>query len=386
MKHLQEKDGENHLVRLEVPGALKYLNSIDDRMGNAFLRYVFRKIVEFSHTQGITDVRIYRANGDFYLSVPKNIVPDVEPFLAELVKAVSTDRYSYDSLNAIPLQAVAVSVDLTLSRNGPKTGEFGITVDTMKNYGEAQGSLAGKMEKATVAMFRRYLSRTVLTAQDKEYITYYFNPYDSRGVTHLLAVGATNEAVELFKKYYHDESASQVSGVNTRNIDAAIGAVKGIILGDDFIAATLPDAYVWRTDTLIRRFFNVDPTIDWKEYLVTRFSPLGIITFPWDIVKVIFLSHTVPSFTEHAAVILVENSTISENQERIAMITISPTGTTIPGIVVPSYGISRGFYVIGTEGVYKGKIIDHVNTIHLTKGQKVDAGIQESGAESGEER
>ena len=110
-------------------------------------------------------------------------------------------------------------------------------------------------------------------------------------MTHLLAVGATNEAVELFKKYYHDESASQVSGVNTRNIDAAIGAVKGIILGDDFIAATLPDAYVWRTDTLIRRFFNVDLTIDWKEYLVTRFSPLGIITFPWDIVKVIFKSY-----------------------------------------------------------------------------------------------
>ena len=146
MKHLQEKDGENHLVRLEVPGALKYLNSIDDRMGNAFLRYVFKKNSRIFTYSGTTDVRIYRANSDFYLSVQKYCT-DVEPFLAELVKAVSTDRYSYDSLNAIPLQAVAVSVDLTLSRNGPKTGEFGITVDTMKIMERRKGHLQERWRK-----------------------------------------------------------------------------------------------------------------------------------------------------------------------------------------------------------------------------------------------
>ena len=55
--------------------------------------------------------------------------------------------------------------------------------------------------------------------------------------------------------------------------------------------------------------------------------------------------------------ILVENSTISENQERIAMITISPTGTTIPGIVVPFIWNISGFYVIGTEEYTKERLL-----------------------------
>ena len=120
----------------------------------------------------------------------------------------------------------------------------------------------------------------------------------------------------------------------------------------------------FEVDGKLRGIVNVRRDQDLVKYGLSRFFVLPLLA--WDFYRAATFGKIPAKPTGHAQVVSVDNPRQLEKQERRVTITIVATGTKVRGILVPSSTLKGAWDVIGTEGVYNGKLIDIVSTTELT--------------------
>ncbi|OGG23962.1 hypothetical protein A3A79_02045 [Candidatus Gottesmanbacteria bacterium RIFCSPLOWO2_01_FULL_43_11b] len=211
LSHLEDENqsgGNFNLLRIEVPGVLKWINDkYGYASGNDFLRYILnRSVPAIADIIGKeTHIGFWRPSGsDFYIELPRNI-EITDEIIAAIKTAIAggSGHYTFtgESLPIAPVISVIAKTDLTLKAN---TTSLEVDPDNEVNLSIAQQQLAQDVWSGTVTALRDFYSQNP-TDSDWDFLAHYLSPFERRGMNRLARLG-TPLVEELKKNFDNPES------------------------------------------------------------------------------------------------------------------------------------------------------------------------------------
>jgi hypothetical protein len=199
---LSESGQEYVFMSVDAPGKTKADNTSGDyELGNNGIRDQFYAIADALAKQGFPII-VMRRGGQFYLAIPKSMIGTQS--LGTLISGIRTDVLAYQgrktdppvllTVEAVPLYVVLGERELNV-----------LALDT------AQNQLDTLLWNDTVDQLNVIVSNAETQRQDWWFLAnYYLNPFDKRGVQHLLHLGLTEKHINDLKPYYMRQEGTDV--------------------------------------------------------------------------------------------------------------------------------------------------------------------------------
>lgn len=212
--------GEEVLYRMEFLGKQKQLNTISDDLGDAFLRDRFAKMTSYAKSKGAEKIRVYKRGADIFFALSRADAAKIRtqdlhdileapfqlPVKASDLPLDLRQRFGYraqdilDRYHKIASQPIVAAVameanflsDLTRTDNAPSE-------DNIAEFEAVMDRLAAlAWEDGINQLHARYIVGKA-TEADWEFLHYYLDPDDKRGILRLLKLGATEAEVLSFR-------------------------------------------------------------------------------------------------------------------------------------------------------------------------------------------
>ncbi|KKT34459.1 MAG: hypothetical protein UW22_C0074G0004, partial [Candidatus Gottesmanbacteria bacterium GW2011_GWB1_44_11c] len=190
---LSESGQEYVFMSVDAPGKTKADNISGYELGNAGITDQFYAVADSLAKRGFPIIVMRRA-GQFYLAVPKDVM-GVES-LETLVSGIRTDVLSYQDRKTDPPVLLTVEgVPLSVALGEKESNVLALNV--------AQNQLDTLLWNDTVSQLHALVSNTTTELQSWLFLAnFYLNPYDKRGIQHLLRLGLREVDIGSLKPYY----------------------------------------------------------------------------------------------------------------------------------------------------------------------------------------
>lgn len=224
MDHVLKDEQANTLVRLEIPGVLKRINDeigLGYDSGNEFLQSIFTDIAKALDCS----FHILRRGGDFFIVLPQGIYnKDVKNDLQNKLLHPYAIRKNNTTLLTVPCIPIISALSFNSGLADQKTRE--------ESFLKAMDGVDQNIQLQTVASLDDYYSYSVEKTRmpyDWEFLAYYLNPFDKRGVIRLRKLGLKQKDIDEMKSYYKESSKKGVGELNSGSLTKFINKAQEIL-------------------------------------------------------------------------------------------------------------------------------------------------------------